>query len=290
MVHITSEQNKEISFQQQHEPVLASRSSPVNLEPSPAESWDFKCAMAKANRNPKPQKKTSKQHDLKSVLAQLARGDVHEVHPCAVGLVDAGVRPEQQRRHERAHERDPLGGVVDAGPGLVHLPYLGPRAPLVRAAPREGRQPRRAAHRRLHLPALRRRAAVHPHGRLGRRERAGELRRERLRRVEGGQQGGGAPGPIHAAVLLRTAGDGGDAAEVRAQGELPEEQVQGLRPHERRRQDAAALGEVPADAAVGAVVRQLGVEVDEVGGDGGEIGIEHRGLERPGMGSEGQWR
>jgi hypothetical protein len=126
MVHITSEQNKEISFQQQHEPVLASRSSPVNLEPSPAESWDFKCAMAKANRNPKPKKKTSKQHDLKSVLAQLARGDVHEVHPCAVGLVDAGVRPEQQRRHERAHERDPLGGVVHAGPGPYTFRTCGP--------------------------------------------------------------------------------------------------------------------------------------------------------------------
>lgn len=215
-----------------------------------------------------------KQKNLKSVLAQLARADVHDVHPGAIGLVDAGVPSNEQRRHERADERDPLGGVVHLRPGLPHLPYLRPRAALVRAAPREGGEPEGPAHGRLHLPALRRRAAVHPHGRFRRRERAGELRREAPGRVERG-----ALGPVHAAVLLRGAGDGGDAAEVRARTQLGEEQVQGLGPHERRRHDAAGLGRVPADAALGAVVRQVGVEVDGVGGDDAEAGVQHRGLE-----------
>jgi len=37
-------------------------------------------------------------------VPQLARSDVHDVHPGGVGLVDAGVPADEQRRHEGADE------------------------------------------------------------------------------------------------------------------------------------------------------------------------------------------
>ena len=82
-------------------------------------------------------------------------------------------------------------------------------------------------------------------------------------------------------MLLRGAGDGGDAAEVGARPQPPEEQVQRFRPHKRRRHDAAPLAGVSEDAAAGAVVRQVRVEVDGVGGHDAQAGVQHRGLERP---------
>lgn len=71
-------------------------------------------------------------------------------------------------------------------------------------------------------------------------------------------------------MLLAAPGDGDDFLEVEivvGGGELAEDEIEGLHPHESRGDDSAVDGGVSVDAVFGFVVGEFGVEVDEFGRD-----------------------
>lgn len=70
-------------------------------------------------------------------------------------------------------------------------------------------------------------------------------------------------------MLLAAPGDGEDFLEIEIGegGELVEDEIECLHPHEGRGDDSAVDGWVSVDAVFGFVVGKLGIEMDEFGRD-----------------------
>ena len=171
----------------------------------------------------------------------------------------------EQRRHERAHQVDPLGARVGRGIGGREFPDLRAGEPLVGARAGQLRERLVAPHRRRQRRALGRRAAVHPDRRDASREDPVELIDQGTAGVEPPQHRAGPVRQVDAAVLLAGAGDGADLREVQpARGQDTCHPVERGRPHHRRRRDDAPAVPRDVDPVAGAVFRKGRVEFEHV--------------------------
>ena len=193
-------------------------------------------------------------------LPPVSGRQIHQVHAGAVARIERRVSAGEQRRHERAHQVNAAGRVVRGGIGLEELADLRPREPLERARAGVLAERTRAADGVGDLAALGAGARIHPDRRFLARQHRRHLPGERLRGIERADCRRGAAVEIHAAVLLRRAADGRDAADVEAARRDPaEHHVERFRPHHRRRHRHVGL-RARQHAVPGAVVRQRLVE------------------------------
>ena len=163
---------------------------------------------------------------------------------------------------------------------------------LVSARSGEARRGLGPSQQSLDRTALIRRARVQPHRRAVARERSRQLRRERAVRIERAPHVRRGPIEIHAAVLLRRAGnrlDPRDLVTERA-GDHPDHAIERIGPQEGGRPHLAWIVAVE-DAGAGPVLRKVAIEVQRVLKDdapGVAIDFQNNGSQALGRGVEAE--
>ncbi len=189
--------------------------------------------------------------------------EIHQVHARAVSRLGRRVRPDEQRRQERAHQVNPVGRRIARRVLLVVLANLGSREPLERPGSGQAGERVRSPDGAGDGGALRRGARVHPDRRLRATQHAAQLSDERLPRIEPRESRRRGAVQINAAVLLRRTRHGPQPAEIepRVPDQDSHESVQRFAPKQRRRRRDQRIG-VRQDAAASAVVGKIAVEVE----------------------------
>ena len=197
---------------------------------------------------------------LHALLRPLAFPKIEQISSPGVDDVGRGEIAQEERRRERADQRDSFRACEGLGPFGRDLGHLGRGEAFHDSGARQFAGLFGAAQKRLDDPAFAARRRVHPNRRVEHRECVGQLVVQEFVRIGVPETRPGAGSPKHAAVALGATGNGANLGEVQPRDpQAFHQHVQGLDPHDRRRGDPLT---VDVDPAVGAELGQVGVEVN----------------------------